>query len=67
MFTVSNAFEQELKKRIIEEMNRITDRLCTGASVNDYADYRHLAGQLYAYRRVIQDFTDDVNTTLSKR
>jgi hypothetical protein len=48
-------------------MNRITDILCTGASVHDYADYRHLAGQLFAYRRVIQDFTDDVNATLSKR
>lgn len=67
MFTTGNAFEQELKKRLVEEMARVTEMLTSAAGVRDMADYKYLTGQLFAYRRVIDDYFGEVATTLSKR
>jgi hypothetical protein len=63
----NNQFETELKKRIAEEIERINGILAEGQAVKDYADYKHLVGQLFAFNRVINTYCDEVQTEINKR
>lgn len=67
MQTTSTVFEQELRKRISQELERLMENIAIGSAVHDYAEYRHLTGQIFAYNRVIADYFDDANTELEKR
>ena len=59
-------FESELKKRILEEIERIRDILETASGVDDFAQYKFLAGQLFAYKRMTENYFDEVNTKLNE-
>jgi hypothetical protein len=65
--TISTQFEGELKKIIEAEIVRVQDILGIGAAVADFAEYKFLTGQLFAYRRVLDSYADEVNTIISKR
>jgi hypothetical protein len=65
--TVSTQFEGELKKIIQAEIVRVQDILGVGELPKDFADYKFLTGQLFAYRRVLDSYAEEVNTIISKR
>jgi hypothetical protein len=67
MQTVSTKFESELKKRIDEELIRISEILSAGQAVKDYADYRYHVGMFHALNRVSYTFFDEVNTAINQR
>jgi hypothetical protein len=67
MLTTNTQFEHELKKRIGEEIERLASNLVIGTSIQDYAQYQHVVGQVAAYQRVATEFCDDANTELDKR
>ena len=67
MLTGNSQFEAELKKRIAEEIERLKDILSQGQAVTDFAEYRHLAGQIFALTRVANDYCDEVATLINKR
>lgn len=46
MLTFNNLFEIELKKLIQEEIDRITEHLQAGLSVNDFQEYKRLVGKI---------------------
>lgn len=60
-------FEGEFKKRIGEEIDRIRDILEAGTSVTDLSQYKFLIGQIFAYKRVINDYFDEVTDTLNRK
>jgi hypothetical protein len=59
-------FERELKKRITEEIQRLTEIICAGDAIKDYADYKLHVGRLKALDLTITEYFDDVQTTLNK-
>jgi len=59
-------FEDELKKRIAEELTRLREILENNASVTDIAQYKFLIGQIFAYHRVTDNYFDEVNTKLNE-
>ena len=54
MLTYSNVYEQELKKLIMEEINRLLDILSNGMSLQDYADYKHHIGKVAGLRTALE-------------
>lgn len=66
-FTQNNLFETELKKRIIEEIERLRDILDVGVAIKDYADYKFHSGQILALRRVADSYCDEIQTLINKR
>ncbi len=67
MITTSTLFESELKKIIDAEIERLTEILIAGSAVADYAAYRHVAGQIFAYRRVNETYAYEANTKIEQR
>ena len=65
--TVSTQFEGELKKVIEAEIENLRNYLEEGQVPKDFAEYKFLTGQLFAYRRVLNNYADEVNTIISKR
>jgi hypothetical protein len=65
--TISTQFEGELKKVIDAEIVRLHGILEEGQVLKDFAEYRHVVGQIFAYRRVMDAYADEVNTIISKR
>ena len=65
MQTISTRFEYELKKLVKEEVERLTDLLMLGVSIHDIADYRHITGQLAAWRK-LDDFCEDARSNIDK-
>jgi hypothetical protein len=65
MQTISIRFEYELKKLIQEEIERLTDVLKSGVSIHDIADYKHLTGQLVAWRK-LDDLCDEARSIVDK-
>ena len=63
---MSARFEAELASRINEEAGRLRDDLEAGLAIKDYAQYQNYIGKLAAYRRVLTEFYDDVQTKLNK-
>ena len=67
MQTLNTQFEQELKKLIADEVERIKDILSAGMAVKDYAEYRFHVGQIEALNKVSASYCDEVTTIISKR
>ncbi len=49
-----------------EDVERLQVALETPGSVGDYATFRYLTGQLFALRRLINEF-DDINKLINSR
>jgi hypothetical protein len=67
MQTVSTQFEQELKKRLHEEMLRIAENMTEGLAIKDFATYLRYVGEFQALKRVVETYCDEVNTTINER
>jgi len=65
MQTISVRFEYELKKLVDEEIERLTDILTLGVSIHDIADYKHITGQLAAWRK-LDDLCDEARSVMDK-
>jgi len=63
---LNNLFENELRKLIEEEIERIKEILGNGLSVVDYPEYRHHTGQIRALRTVLERCSE-VQSIISKR
>jgi hypothetical protein len=50
MLTYNNLFENELKKLIQEEIDRITENLQSGISINDHVEYKLQVGKIAGLR-----------------
>lgn len=59
-------FEHELRKRITEEIGRLTVELAMGMAVKDYAQYQNYVGKLQALTAVLDEYFDEVNKKLSE-
>ena len=66
MLNYNNLFEQELRKLISEETERITDVLASGMSVIDYSDYKQQVGKIQGLRAAL-DYCEEVRSIISKR
>lgn len=67
MLTGNTQFEQELRKVIATEIDRIKDILAAGVGVPTIEVYRNYVGQIAAYRKVEHDYCEEVETKLSKQ
>jgi hypothetical protein len=54
-----------LKKLIIKEVDRLTEIIALGASIHDISDYKHLTGQLAAWRK-LDDICDEARSIMDK-
>ncbi len=61
------ALETELRKIIDAEIDRLKIILADGVAVTEFADYRHIVGQIFAYNRVLADYLDEAATEANKR
>jgi hypothetical protein len=59
-------FENELRQLISQELERLTDNMANGLSINDIGQYKHEVGRILGLRAAL-DFCDEVNVILSKR
>ena len=50
MLSFNNLFEAELKKLIQEEIDRITENLQSGISINDHVEYKLQVGKIAGLR-----------------
>jgi hypothetical protein len=66
MLNLNNAFENELKKLIDQEIERLKENLSNGLSVLDYAEYKHQVGKIIGLRTVLER-CDDVHTILNQK
>jgi hypothetical protein len=64
--TISTLFEQELRRLIAEEINRIAENLCVGFHIEELHQYKHETGRVAALRRVL-DMCDEVSTIIENR
>lgn len=67
MQTASTQFEQELKKRLHEEMLRIAENMTEGLAIKDFATYLRYVGEFQALKRVVEMYCDEVNTRMNER
>jgi hypothetical protein len=66
MLNISTAFEIELKKFIAQEIERISENLLVGLSIQNMEQYKHETGRVAALRLVL-DMCEEVNTIISQR
>jgi hypothetical protein len=64
-FTYESRFAELLMKRIAEVRETMSEQLATGASVNDFADYREKVGYLRALTD-LRAWCDEAETDLNK-
>lgn len=67
MPAIASQFEVELDKRVSEYIGHVSDTLAVGIGIENYAQYQHQVGQIFALRRVITEFFDDVHKALDQR
>jgi hypothetical protein len=67
VLTGNTQFEQELRKVIATEIDRIKDLLAAGIGVPTIEVYRHYTGQIDALRRVEHSYCEEIETKLSKQ
>lgn len=67
MPVIASAFEVELQKRVGEYITHVSDSIAVGTGIENYAQYQHQVGQIYALRRVVTEFFDDVHKVLNER
>ena len=66
MNTLSTQFEAELTRLIHAEIENIKDDMAAG-SFSDPGDYKRYVGQIYAYRRVVEELAAEANKILTER
>jgi len=66
MNTYNSLFEQELKKLIELEIERIALNLTMGMGVNDISEYKLQVGQILSLRRIL-DMCDEVNQIIANK
>lgn len=64
---MSAVFAEALKKRLYEEADLLKDVLAEGRAVQDFAEYKHIVGQIRALRRTADEYCDQVESDLNKR
>jgi hypothetical protein len=67
VLTVNTQFEHELTKLIDADIERLKGILEVGVAVNNFEEYRHVTGQIFAMKRVRDSYCDEVNTLLNTR
>jgi len=60
-------FEKELKKRIEEEITRLTHNIVAGLAMPDYAEYRYNIGKIAGLRLVTDSYCDEIATAINKK
>ncbi len=66
MQTLNTQFESELTRLIAAEIETIKDHMAAGA-FSDISEYKRVAGQIYAYRRVVQELAPEANRIITER
>lgn len=66
MSSYDSRFEQELAKRINDELTRLREDLEVGVAIKDYAKYQNQIGRIFALKRVIEEFFPDVQGIINK-
>ena len=59
-------FEAKLADRISEELLRLREMLETPGSMLTFEEYKFVAGQIFALKRVVNSYFDEVNEDLAK-
>ena len=59
-------FEAKLAQRIDEELVRLREQLETQGAIQNFDDYKFIAGQIFALKRVANSYFDEVNDDLNK-
>lgn len=54
MLTYSDAFERELRKIIVAEVDRLLENLGHGMCVTDYANYMKIVGEIAGLRKTLE-------------
>ena len=54
MLTYSDAFERELQKLIVAEVERLLENLGHGMGVTDYANYMKIVGDIAGLRKALE-------------
>jgi hypothetical protein len=54
MLTYSDAFERELQKLIVAEVERLLENLGHGMGVTDYANYMKIVGEIAGLRKALE-------------
>ena len=54
MLTYSDAFERELQKIIVAEVERLLENLGHGMGVTDYANYMKIVGEIAGLRKTLE-------------
>jgi hypothetical protein len=54
MLTYSDAFERELQKLIVAEVERLLGNLGHGMGVTDYANYMKIVGEIAGLRKALE-------------
>jgi hypothetical protein len=60
-------FEVELRKLLAEEIDRLKENLARSTASMDYAEFRHIVGQIAALRRVVDSYCGEVDDIINKR
>ena len=56
-----------IERRVTEEIDRLKENLATGHAVDNHPEYKHLTGQIRAYRRVLNEFLSEAITDIDKQ
>jgi hypothetical protein len=59
-------FEHELRKRIAQEVERLTGDLAAGMAVKSYDQYQNYVGRIKALMQVAEEFCAEVETKLNE-
>ena len=59
-------FEFELRKLIAENLLRLRETLENPSAINQIEQYKFIAGQIFAYRRLLDHEIDEINTAVNK-
>jgi len=62
----SSRFEIELKKRLTQEIEKLTLELALGMAVKDYAQYQNYVGRLTMLNAVVDQYCGEVETKLNQ-
>jgi hypothetical protein len=65
MLTYNQLFENTLRTLIEAEIDRLTENLVLGLSVEDFATYREIVGQLRGLRKALE-LCDEAQSIITK-
>jgi hypothetical protein len=66
MLTYSDLFENELKKLVVGEIDRLLENLSHGMGVMDYAAYMKIVGEIAGLRRTLE-FCEEARLVVNER